>query len=564
MSLKCFLPIVVVAVTILPEFSQAIPPDLPNASVTIPYSELKALWDAARPKAGEGRAPQSPVASILRSANFAITLDGRTTSIAADFSAVNLSENWLFVPLVGGEVRLEGYDPPAAQLVYREDCYGILLAPGAEEELQLRLSASAADEGFKIEPSPATSGRLTISGVPEDRIPLVSGAHASAMQTPGLRSYVLAADSGGVSIRLEKIRDGAEDVDLAPSRWEMVGEALATFSGSKITYESRIYLHADDGEGDEAVLVLPRSARVLTANGDDGATWEALRASDGGKLIRIRWATQEILDREVVLIWEVPQAPLAKRWKLIAPQIDGEVDGVESPFLFVVAEVEGLQILAGDGTRLPVSRQLPAWLRDRVTGDYVSVSTRGGALELAPRWLPRVETPDATVALAKIKQKLVPGGAVLTKASYEIEHDAAVKWLVVLPEGGEILSCRVGGKVSRPVLREGGGLEFSLPSLKAEDPKSTGGTTWVEFSYASQYAPLDPVEGVLQIELPLTELFIQQIDWHLEIPGRYQPTAAEGNVEIVVGKKDAAGLHFRKQLCRGVRPGIELYYRRAE
>jgi hypothetical protein len=428
----------------------------------------------------------------------------------------------------------------------------------------LRLSASAADEGFSIEPAPATSGKLTISGVPEDRMPIVVGAHASAVQTPGLRSYVLAADGGEVSIRLEKIRDGAGEIDLAPSQWEMVGEALATFSGSKLSYESKIYLHADDGAGDEAVLILPRSARVLAVSGDDVGSWDARRAPDGGRQVSVGWSTAEVLDREFVVSWEVPQAPLAKRWRLVAPRVDGGVDVAESAFLFVLAETEGVQILDGEGAELPAAQQLPVWLRGKATGDYLTVSAEGKGVDLTPRWLPRVETPEATVASAEIEQRLVPGGAVLTEASYGIEHDAAVKWLVVLPEGGEILSCRVGGVVSRPVLREGGGLEFSLPAPKAEDPKSAAGPTLVEFSYASQYKPLDPVEGVLQIELPLTELFIQQIDWHLQIPGRYQPTAAEGNVEIVAGKKGDAGLHFRKQLCRGARPGIELYYRRAE
>ena len=72
------------------------------------------------------------------------------------------------------------------------------------------------------------------------------------------------------------------------------------------------------------------------------------------------------------------------------------------------------------------------------------------------------------------------------------------------------------------------------------------------------------------VELPQTDLFIHRLDWDLEIPEVYETTAVEGNVQLATKesaskKQSLANTHtvrLQKELCRGERPAVELYYRR--
>ena len=66
----------------------------------------------------------------------------------------------------------------------------------------------------------------------------------------------------------------------------------------------------------------------------------------------------------------------------------------------------------------------------------------------------------------------------------------------------------------------------------------------------------------MALELPLTPLFIQEVNWAVEIPESYEAVGIEGNVELGSGGS-ARVITLIKKLCRNERPQIQLFYRKS-
>ncbi len=169
---------------------------------------------------------------------------------------------------------------------------------------------------------------------------------------------------------------------------------------------------------------------------------------------------------------------------------------------------------------------------------------------------------------AKPKEEASPIDAVVASAEYHVQQSGALDWTVDIPSLDQVLSCEVDGEAVKPVRRSETELEFHLKATTSGD---SGDGTVVRFSYALQSSAFDPVSGQVVVDLPQTDLFIHRLDWDLEIPQAYETTALEGNVQLAAVKVDknkkaaVAKSHLirlHKELCRGERPSVELYYRR--
>ena len=77
------------------------PPDLTEARVTLPYSELKALWQAAQREAPEKRKP--PVEATLLSARYQIALKGDQASGVVEYETESFTDEWTVIPLLGAQ-----------------------------------------------------------------------------------------------------------------------------------------------------------------------------------------------------------------------------------------------------------------------------------------------------------------------------------------------------------------------------------------------------------------------------------------------------------------------------
>src|SRR3954469_11253459 len=79
----------------------AAPPDLNEARVTLPYSELKALWEAAHRDLSEKRKP--PVEAALLSARYQIVVHGDFAAGVVDYEIENFRDEWATIPLLGAQ-----------------------------------------------------------------------------------------------------------------------------------------------------------------------------------------------------------------------------------------------------------------------------------------------------------------------------------------------------------------------------------------------------------------------------------------------------------------------------
>ena len=337
-----------------------------------------------------------------------------------------------------------------------------------------------------------------------------------------------------------------------PSHWQAQSQVLVRFAEGRLRFQSRVFAHADDGSGLEMTLALPANAGAIVVTGDDLADTVQSRADDGRRLVRVRWKTRDVLDREAVLAYTVAQSPLAEQWTLQAPATPDDKD---ARHLYAIVPADGLE-LKGDGLRAAIeSRRLPEWMREEIGGAAFVTAEAASQLALQTHWLPAIATAEAIVSEAKAQLRLVADGATQTAVSYAIKHQAPLAWRLELPANVEILSCSVGGLAAHPIQRENGAVEFALPAPEK-------GLTNVAVVYTAKAKPLDPVSGDIALELPRTPLFTERIDWSIGIPAQFEVTAFEGAGFVAGAPTEDRALSLRKDFCRAERPAVALFYQR--
>ncbi|NLT69488.1 MAG: hypothetical protein GXX91_02175 [Verrucomicrobiaceae bacterium] len=366
----------------------------------------------------------------------------------------------------------------------------------------------------------------------------------------------------------------ADAIPTAQSIWGLHSEILVRYLDGRLQHSARIQGHAEAGSGRSITLALPLNAQGITVVGEDISDWKLEASTSESRLLRIDWETQDILDRTFLLNWEIPQSPLANAWSLAPPRVQQPESPPEnaplpeSRSLMALVAVDGLE-LTHPSLQAGIERQrLTDWLRKQLGQETGLTAEIIGdePIRLVASWLPRLETAQATVSLAKFKTRLVRDGSMLVTAEYTVQHAAPLIWSLDLPSADQILSCLVNANPNNPIRRGDNKIEFHFTtpiSTATEAPATT-----VEISYSLKTDPLDAVSGQVALELPLTSLFIHRLEWNLAIPDGYEPTAVEGNVQISTNPSDselpASHIQLEKELCRGERPGVEVYYQRSE
>jgi hypothetical protein len=536
--------------------------ELSRAYVTIPYAELRALWEAGQAgKARPEKPPDAPLGSVVQQMELDLRLGDRASALTARFAVEVLNPRWQAIPLLGGEVRLEKVEPAGRQIVW-QDGYSLLTdQPGqAAVVLQagMRGTKSLTPENpLRLKLDRATVKRLRVSGIPAGLEARVDGQPAAEV-TDGVALFALGSEAADITLSLVEPRVEKPPKPIEPSRWQTQSQTLVRYAEGRLQFRSRIFAHSDAGSGLEIMLALPSNAAAVSAAGEDVADWAALRMDDGRRVLGVRWKTADVLDRELTVTYAVPQSPLAEQWNLQAPSAP---EDAAAKHLFAILPAEGLE-LKGEGVRAAVvSHRLPSWMREEIGGAAFVTTESGAQLALQTNWLPVIAAAEAIITEAKCQLRLVADGSQQTTVAYTIKHRAPLAWTLELPPEVEILSCIVAGQEARPIQRDKGTIEFSLPAPR----DAAKGQTQVALVYAAKAKALDPVSGQIALELPRTPLFIERLDWFIAIPAALEVTAAEGNVAIAAPAEASAETNtitLRKDLCRAERPGVELFYQR--
>ena len=535
-------------------------PDLGRAFVTIPYAELRALWEAGQRKPEPVALPEvAPVPFLVHRAEVRIALGEAASKIDAEFEVEALDKKWQRIPLLGGEVRLDKAEAGERSIVWDEG-YALLTNVPGKTPVALHLATRGVRHltvPLKLRLGSASVKRLSVSGIPAGLEARVNGQAAPVAN--GAAVFLLPGNAGEIALELAapKIEEAPRPLPpVTPSHWQTQSQVLVRFAEGRLRFAARVFARADDGSGLDLTLALPGSAGAITVAGDDLADWSQTRAEDGRRLLCIRWKTRDVLDRELKLAYAVPQSSLAEQWTLPAPT---SPDDKDARHLFAILPADGLE-LKGDALRAAVeSRRLPEWMRAEIGGAAFVTAESAAQLVLQTHWLPAIATAEAIVSESKATLRLVADGATQTAVAYTIKHAAPLAWRLELPANIELLSCAVGGVAARPIQRENGVIELALPTPK-------DGATTVALVYTAKLKTLDPVSGDVGLELPRTALFIERLDWSITLPAAFEVTAIDGNVsasgnsgESTAGERTIA---LRKDFCRAERPAVALFYQR--
>jgi len=484
------------------------------------------------------------------------------TQVDIDYEVEKLTTEWQSILLLDGNARLSSTEPKEATVIWNNG-YSLLLRTPGKSVVKLHLLAPGTQAltrngGLHLKLPAAAVKKLLVSGVPQD-----SSVRANGVTMPEIKngetSTALNGTEGEAVVEVTTHEVAAPEPPELPSHWQIQTQILTAYEEGWLHLKNRVFARADGGSAVNAQILLPGNATAIKLTGEDLTEWSPATSDDGHRKINVRWKTRGMLDRQLNLEYSIPQSPLAEQWKIEGPE---SADGLESKAFHVVLPGDGLE-LKGEGLKSAIeSHRLPPWMREDV-GTARFVSADGPAvLTLQTHWLPEIPTAEATVETANCTTRLVSDGGIRAQVTYTISHQAPMAWKLELPNDVLLLACEIDGHRANPLQRSQGVVEIDLPA-----PTTTKSQSNVQLVYTMRTKPIDPVSGEIGIELPRTDLFIEHIDWSISIPPTYEPTAVNGNLSIAPSpspgpKGEEQTIHLRKDLCRGERPAVDIYYQR--
>jgi hypothetical protein len=350
--------------------------------VTLPYDELKSLWQAAQRETPEKR--KAPVEATLLAARYQLFLKGDQANGVVEFETQSFTDEWTVVPLLGGQTQIDEVEPADVQLIAREGQFALVTNRIGKQKIRIKfavtLTGSADGAHFRLATSPAAINTLSVAGIPEKQMLRI----ADATQ--------LSAEKDRASYRWRAQEELAFDVipekavvAPTPSRWKLEAQALVQFGDGKLNYLAHLAANTERGSGLTMELEFPAGADVTKISSPDLIDWQATTTENQTRRVHLHWQTRDVLRREVEVQYNFAQPLTGGEWNLRSPQL---IDGENNPPLYVVLPPQGLDLTAAAQAAVP--RQLPAWLLEKANGKNYQVFL--GDTPVMAKWLPLVET----------------------------------------------------------------------------------------------------------------------------------------------------------------------------
>ncbi len=512
---------------------------LDRAEVTLPFAEVRQLLAAATQPADPPPIPSAVTAVVVR-----VNFHGGVAAGTAECDVAVFAAGWQMIPLLGMPLALDSVEPADATVLVRNGMLCLLTdQPG---RTRVKLTFAAGSDRLTLQIPPVAVGRLEVAGVPDGMRVAVSGAASFGTGS----SYSLPAEGGALDLQL------IGDEPVVATNWTVIGQTVARQVADRIQFVVHLRLAGESGTGNAANAVLPENASKTNVSGDDLGSNRITVDGDGAKWLVLHWETPGVLERTVVVKYELPLPESGDRWNLATPVIEGAPPARN---LFAVVPGPGVE-LTGAGGAITGTAELPIWMQEAVTGENPFVVRSEGPFSLVARKLAILETATARIPGAHYAVRMVPGGELLCEAKVRVEHRGGLRWRFVLPAESTLLTCAINGVPTNPLVRDDGGLELPISAGRKSDQTVTSDVT---FSYTARGVAFAPMQGRLAVSLPATPLFIENVALTLSLPEAYEATAFDGNVEPVTGEP-GGGLHFRKRLVRDEAPALEIHYRKRD
>src|SRR4051812_9167953 len=143
----------------------AAPLELNEARVTLPYPELKALWQAAHRETAAKRKP--PVEAALLSARYQLVLKGDLAAGSVEYEIENFTDEWTTIPLLGAQTQVDEIEPADVQLIVRDGHYALVSNRVGKQKLRLKFAVKLNGANFTLVGAPAAINTLSVAGLPE-------------------------------------------------------------------------------------------------------------------------------------------------------------------------------------------------------------------------------------------------------------------------------------------------------------------------------------------------------------------------------------------------------------
>ena len=520
-----------------------------SAQVTIPYQEFKRLLDAA---SVAGKPEDSPdIAGAVTRAQIKLSLDPQHPSGEAEFEINTFGHKWVFVPFVGLDLPITNVACENGTIVPRNGLLCLLTnRPGQSKvvldfDIPTSLVAGGGDT-ISLRLAPTAAGQMEFGHVPAGKRILVGG---KAVDTTRPLPLLVA----GGEIKITCVGGNPE----SPTVWSQITQTLVKPTLEAIEVESHIHLSSHSGSGLTAGTELPVTASKLEIEGPDLQPAQIGMSGSGHRKITLNWETAGVLDRSIIIRYQLPNSEAGRSWEIESPRFAQELS--PQSCLTVIAPLPGTAVQCENGQSGSDVTQLPHWIQSKlVTPDFYVIRS-AGSVAVSTRLLPVLKPDNARISAATYQTSLVPDGSLKCEALFKIEYRSTFSWRFRLPEGSTLLDCQMNSTPASPVVKTDGELELSIPA-----PANSGNFNSLQISitYTAHGSKFEPVEGKLTLSLPSTPLFIEQLEWRLNLPDNYEATAFEGNVEPAAG--DNTAIVFKKRLVRAETPNLEVYYRRKQ
>src|SRR5256714_7047468 len=314
------------------------PPDLNEARVTLPYPELKALWQAAHRETPEKRKP--PVEAALLAARYQLVLKGDLAAGLVDYEIESFTDEWTTIPLLGAQTQVDEIEPADVQLIVREGRYALVTNRPGKQKLRLKfamkLNGSTDGAHFSLAASPAAINTLSVAGLPEKQTLRIADATQLSAEKDRIRFRLPAAEK----IEFEVVPENAV-VPPTPSRWKLETQPLVPVADGELNYNAYLVANTDYGSGLTMELEFPPGIDITKVTGPDLGHWHATTADNQVRRGHLRWQTRDVLRRGMAIEYSVGQSLTAAEWSLNSPRV---LEGDTNPPLFVVVPEPGLEL----------------------------------------------------------------------------------------------------------------------------------------------------------------------------------------------------------------------------
>ncbi|MDZ4857879.1 MAG: hypothetical protein SGI88_02775 [Candidatus Hydrogenedentes bacterium] len=520
-------------------------PAMPQATMQMPWSEFRAMWDALETAEAETAAvvPKPPVQWSVVEADYAAEAraDNASVKITARFH-VQIWEpvEWVRIPLIGDGVAVTEvtFDDAPANLTPDEQGRLTLLHQGSGEHTVTMTFyvTTAENEGVVSFEFPCQESAVTRMML---RVPVKDArVQASAASNTELRATESGVEAELAFPKTQKLAVSWTLPAKLPATATFIEPRVACTSWTLVslaeTYVScatQLRFQLLRGAVDSFAVDLPGDVNVLDVAGQ-GSAWSRQDA-DGKQRIQIKTNHQISDSYDVIISYERPfsgelvDVPIARVSDVVRETGYVGISARGNVEVSPAATIEGL-------TRLDAA-ELPVELR-AMSPTPVLLAFRHGEgerlLAVDVRRLEDVAVPDSTIEYASITTLVTEDGMAVTRASYEVRNSVRQFLRVRVDEKAEIWSALVGDRVVKPA-RDATTGEILIPLSKSVEVDRRLGSFPVHLLYMERIAAPKGLWSTTNLSAPATDIFANSVEWEVQLPEQRPLYRATGDLERI-------------------------------